>query len=69
MPLAGAAGRLWPVHDGVQPFAASGIADDRGIAAALMLGANGVLLGTRFWAAQEALIHPAAASRVLRPNT
>ncbi|WNV12530.1 nitronate monooxygenase [Tardiphaga sp. 709] len=37
--------------------AAGGIADGRGLAAALMLGADGVLMGTRFWATQEALIH------------
>jgi nitronate monooxygenase len=38
--------------------AAGGIADGRGLAAALMLGAEGVLVGTRFWAAAEALVHP-----------
>ena len=38
--------------------AAGGIADGRGLAAALMLGADGGLLGTRFWAASEALVHP-----------
>ena len=37
-------------------LAAGGIADGRGLAAALMLGADGVLLGTRLWAAQEALV-------------
>ncbi|MEO1191754.1 MAG: nitronate monooxygenase [Pseudomonadota bacterium] len=35
-------------------LAAGGIGDGRGLAAALMLGADGVLLGTRFWAAEEA---------------
>jgi nitronate monooxygenase len=36
-------------------LAAGGIADGRGLAASLMLGADGVLVGTRFWAAREAL--------------
>ena len=36
-------------------LAAGGIADGRGLAAALMLGADGVLVGTRFWASAEAL--------------
>ena len=38
--------------------AAGGIADGRGLAAALMLGADGVVVGTRFWASKEALVHP-----------
>jgi nitronate monooxygenase len=38
--------------------AAGGIADGRGLAAALMLGADGVMIGSRFWATPEALIHP-----------
>lgn len=37
-------------------LAAGGIADGRGLAAALLLGADGVLLGTRLWAAKEALV-------------
>ncbi len=37
--------------------AAGGIADGRGLAAAMMLGADGVLMGTRFWASREALVH------------
>src|SRR5258705_387317 len=36
-------------------LAAGGIADGRGLAAALMLGADGVVVGTRFWSAAEAL--------------
>lgn len=39
--------------------AAGGVADGRGLAAALMLGADGVLIGSRFWASAEALVHPA----------
>ena len=48
------------VVDAVVPtpvLAAGGIADGRSLAAALMLGAQGVLLGTRFYAATEALGH------------
>lgn len=37
---------------------AGGIADGRGLAAALALGAEGALLGTRFMATPEAPIHP-----------
>ncbi len=38
-------------------LAAGGVADGRGLAAALMLGADGVLIGTRLWASREALVH------------
>ena len=41
-------------------LAAGGIADGRGLAAALMLGADGVVVGTRFWASAEALTSDAA---------
>lgn len=37
--------------------AAGGIADGRGLAAALMLGASGVLCGTAFFASRESLAH------------
>lgn len=37
-------------------IAAGGIADGRGLAAALMLGADGALVGTRLWASREALV-------------
>jgi nitronate monooxygenase len=36
-------------------IAAGGIADGRGLAAALMLGADGVVVGSRLWASAEAL--------------
>jgi NAD(P)H-dependent flavin oxidoreductase YrpB (nitropropane dioxygenase family) len=39
-------------------LAAGGIADGRGLAAALALGAQGALLGTRFLATQESPLHP-----------
>lgn len=39
----------------VPVVAAGGIADGRGLAAALMLGASGVLMGTRFYATKESL--------------
>ena len=49
------------VVDAVAPvpvLAADGIADGRGLAAALSLGADGVLLGTRFLASRESPLHP-----------
>jgi NAD(P)H-dependent flavin oxidoreductase YrpB (nitropropane dioxygenase family) len=48
------------VVDAVAPvpvLAAGGIADGRGLAAALSLGADGVLLGTRFLASEESPLH------------
>ena len=46
-------------------LAAGGIADGRGLAAALMLGADGVVMGTRFWAAAEALTPQAMTDRAV----
>jgi nitronate monooxygenase len=46
--------------------AAGGIADGRGMAAALMLGASGALLGTRFYAAEEAATPAESKARVCR---
>jgi nitronate monooxygenase len=48
--------------------AAGGIADGRGLAAALMLGAEGVLVGTRFYASQEAEGHEHAKRRILEAD-
>ena len=42
----------------VPVIAGGGIGDARGFVAALALGAEGVLMGTRFMACQEANIHP-----------
>ncbi len=39
-------------------LAAGGIADGRGLAASLMLGADGVLVGSKLWASDESLAHP-----------
>lgn len=47
-------------------LAAGGIADGRGLAAALMMGADGVVVGTRFWASEEALTPRAASDRAIR---
>jgi nitronate monooxygenase len=46
-------------------LAAGGIADGRGLAAAMMLGAQGVLIGTRFYASREALGHEQAKERIV----
>ena len=45
--------------------AAGGVADGRGLAAALVLGAEGVLVGTRFYASIEAEGHPQAKNRIV----
>jgi nitronate monooxygenase len=45
-------------NDEIVVVAAGGIADGRGLAAALALGADGVLLGTRFLASKESPLHP-----------
>ncbi|GAB3665745.1 NAD(P)H-dependent flavin oxidoreductase [Halopiger thermotolerans] len=45
------------VGDAVPIVAAGGIADGRGVAAALALGADGAWLGTRFVATEEATVH------------
>ena len=47
-------------------LAAGGIADGRGVAAAFMLGACGVQMGTRFLSAVECSIHPTYKERILK---
>ncbi|HEY7492511.1 MAG TPA: nitronate monooxygenase [Candidatus Tectomicrobia bacterium] len=49
-------------------LAAGGIADGRGLVAALALGAEGVLLGTRFLATEEAPIHPHLKQAIVRSD-
>ncbi len=46
-------------------IAAGGIGDGRGVAAALMLGAEGVQMGTRFIVAKECTVHQAYKDRVI----
>jgi nitronate monooxygenase len=56
------------VVDLVSPIpvlAAGGIADGRGLAAALSLGAAGALVGTRFQASTEALVDPKIVDAIL----
>ena len=47
-------------------IAAGGIADGRGMAAAFMLGAEGVQIGTRFLASEECQIHPTFKELVIK---
>jgi nitronate monooxygenase len=46
-------------------LASGGIVDGRGVAAALALGAQGVVMGTRFLAAEEVLLHPVYQAAIL----
>ena len=47
-------------------IAAGGIADGRGVAAAYMLGAQGVQMGTRFLSAVECSIHPVYKEKIIK---
>jgi NAD(P)H-dependent flavin oxidoreductase YrpB (nitropropane dioxygenase family) len=51
--------------DPVPVLASGGIGDGVGIARALRLGAQGVSMGTRFVASQEAFVHPAHKQRIV----
>jgi nitronate monooxygenase len=57
--------RVVDAVDPVPVVAAGGIADGRGLAAVLMLGAAGAWIGTRFLAAPESSIHDEYRQRVL----
>ena len=48
--------------------AAGGIGDGRGLAAAMMLGAEGVQMGTRFVAAKESIVHPNYKERLIKAS-
>jgi enoyl-[acyl-carrier protein] reductase II len=58
------------VVDSVQipVIAAGGIADGRGLAAALALGAKGVQMGTVFVCSQECIAHPEYKKKILEAN-
>jgi nitronate monooxygenase len=65
----GTIGLVPAVVDAVAPIpvvAAGGIADGRGLAAALALGAAGISMGTRFTASRESLWDPAMKSAALK---
>jgi nitronate monooxygenase len=49
-------------------LAAGGVADGRGVAAALMLGADGVLVGSRLWATTESLAAAGAKTQATQTN-
>jgi enoyl-[acyl-carrier protein] reductase II len=49
-------------------IAAGGIADGRGILAAQALGADGVQVGSRFAASEEASLHPAFKQKIVEAN-
>ena len=53
----------------VPVLAAGGIANGRGLAAALMLGAQGASLGTRFYASGEAVAEPYVHERLVSATT
>ena len=56
------------ISGGIPVLAAGGISDRRGAQAAMALGAEGVLLGTRFLAAEESLVAREAKQRVVEAN-
>lgn len=71
-PDRGTMGLVPSMVDRVAPVpvvAAGGIADGRGLAAALMLGAAGVTMGTRFLASTAARSNPAEAAALVAAHT
>jgi len=56
------------VGNKVPVLLAGGVADGRGLSAAIMLGAQGVVMGTRFYASQEAAGSILAKQRIVRAS-
>ena len=59
------------IVDAVSPvpvISAGSIVDGRGLAAALMLGASGVWIGTRFVASEEATVDPSYKDRIIKAS-
>lgn len=52
----------------VPVIAAGGIGDGRGLAAAMMLGAEGVQMGTRFVVAKESIVHSNYKERLIKAS-
>ena len=52
-------------HASISLLASGGIVDGRGVAAALSLGAHGVVMGTLFLASREATAHPVVQASVI----
>ena len=50
--------QVLPVIDNIPVVMAGGFADGRGLAAALLMGAGGIQMGTRFLVAEECGVHP-----------
>jgi nitronate monooxygenase len=59
---------LGKLGSGIPLFAAGGVADGRGVTAALALGAAGVVMGTRFLAATEAQISKGYQDEIVRAS-
>lgn len=60
------ANAIYTAHSEAQLLACGGITDARGIAASLIMGADGVMMGTRLWASQDAPLPAETLSELLR---